>query len=90
MITKDKNDEVLAVRQDGERTRVRIMEFVRNYWFENCLPPRIKDVSDSLGMSTSHVSHHFKVLERQGLIIVRRDLGRVEPIPAGMKVGYEY
>ena len=82
-----------VLRDDGDMTRVKIMNFVREYWTDNCHSPSIREITEHLGISAiSVVNYHLGVLRGQG------DLREIEPddrghsrniIPADIVVGFK-
>ena len=71
----------------GDRVRMRILSFIKEYIVEHKYPPTIREIADAVGLSSSaSVFNHLKKLAAEGLITIS---DRPEPrtaVPKGTVV----
>lgn len=57
--------------------REELLRFIRHFVGEHGYPPSLREMADGCGMSsTSVVTHHLDMLERDGYIVRDRNIAR--------------
>lgn len=74
----------------GDEARKKILDFVIAYWKENHVSPSGREIREGCGISSQAVlTHHLKILTREGRILSRRK-GQVRSIvPIGMTISFQ-
>lgn len=61
------------LRPQGELTRKKMLQYIRNYWKENKHSPSYREIMARMGVnSTSVVAYHVNLLIKQGLLTMER------------------
>jgi repressor LexA len=68
------SDYTRMLKEYGENTRNRILDYIVGYMMDNQYPPTLREICDGVGLkSTSTVAHHLEKMKDQGLVDINDD-----------------
>lgn len=74
-------------REAGERNRVAVLDFIRQFWAANCYSPTYREIAAGCGLGLTTVFGHAQDLADAGKL--RLLPGNRGPAPTGMRVVFD-
>jgi repressor LexA len=59
----------MRIYKQGQATRKRILEYIRQYWLTHGYAPAVRDIANHIGTTASNIHAHLGTLAREGEIL---------------------